>query len=225
MNVTVPHRMKTALAGVLLSSLAFGATADTVLTLDRSNGAELSVWYRDAGNLRIEKEGQNAYLTSEGKNYVLMGSPDGKKRFAMNMDEFLETGGSPLQEPDLEAVTTTSAGSEESFAGLTGKVYQVEDGARSWQLVVTDDPDMAAITDAVYGAEIRMARMAGQPMGAAPLALELAIAKSLGAAGILKGQFYTVSETDDEALPSGHYQLADDVLVISDWKEMQDAYH
>ena len=85
---------------------------------------------------------------------------------------------------------------------------------------------MVDVTEAVYGAEIRMARMSGQAMAAQPLASELALAKSLGAPGILRGQLYTLADLEQgDSLPDEHFRLASDTLVIRDWKEMQDAYH
>lgn len=227
MTVSYPLFHK-AVAGLLTAMLATPLLADTRITLDRNGSGEQPVTYRDTGHLRIGTETQpNWYLTTGGSRFVVMKSPDGKKRFAMNMDEFLARDDAPpAAEVDLEAVTATDTGRQETVNGITGQVYQVEDGNRSRELVLTDDETIAAVTEAVYGADIRMAQMSGQAMSARPLASELALAKSLGAPGILRGQLYTLADLEQgEDLPNEYFQLASDILVVKDWKELQDAYH
>ena len=182
--------------------------------------------YRDADNLRIGSEDSaNWYLTSDGTDFVIMKSPDGRKRFAMNMDEFLARDDAPPGvEP--ESLTATRADREETINGVTGQVYLIEDNNRTWELVLTGDDTIASVTEAVYGAEIRMSQMSGQAASARPLASELALAKSLGAPGILRGQLYTLADlSQGEALPEDRFHLTSDTLVVRDWKEMQDAYH
>ena len=204
------------------------ALADTRLTLERNGSGDLPVDYRDAGNLRVGDDSQsNWYLTSAGERFVVMTSPDGGKRFAMNMDQFLARDDAPpAATVDLAAVTATPTGRAETVAGITGQVYLVNGNGRSWELVLTGDDTMAAVTDGVYGAEIRMARMSGQAMAAQPLAVELALAKSLNLPGILRGQLYTLADVEaDAGFPQDHFRLAGDTLLIKDWKEMQDAYH
>lgn len=227
MTVSYPVLQK-AVAALLSAMLAAPLLADTRITLDRNGAGEQPVIYRDADHLRIGAESQsNWYLTTGGSRYVIMKSPDGKKRFAMNMDEFLARDDAPpAVEVDLEAVTATDTGRQETVNGITGQVYQVEDGNNRRELVLTDDETIAAVTEAVYGADIRMAQMSGQAMSAQPLASELALAKSVGAAGILRGQLYTLADLEQgDDLPDDQFQLASDTLVVKDWKELQDAYH
>lgn len=227
MTVSSPM-LQQALICLAATIMAMPLQADTRLTLDRNGAGDLPVDYRDAGHLRIGSEAQpNWYLTSEGSHFVIMKSPDGRKRFAMNMDEFLARDEAPpAVDADLASVTATPAGRQETVNGITGEVFLVESGGRSWELVVTGDDTMVDVTEAVYGAEIRMARMSGQAMAAQPLASELALAKSLGAPGILRGQLYTLADLEQgDSLPDEHFRLASDTLVIRDWKEMQDAYH
>lgn len=214
--------------GLLSTLLATPLLADALITLDRNGSGELPVEFRDADNLRIgSEESATWYLTSAGADFVIMKSPDGNKRFAMNMDEFLARDDAPPGvEPDLESLTATSADREETINGVTGQVYRVRGNNRSWELVLTADDTIASVTEAVYGAEIRMAQMSGQAVSARPLATELALAKSLGVAGILRGQLYTLADLrQGEKLPDDRFRLADDTLVVRDWKEMQDAYH
>jgi len=227
MTVSFPL-LKKAVAGLLTAMLAAPLLADTRITLDRNGSGQQLVTYRDADHLRIGTDAQpNWYLTTGGSRFVIMKSPDGKKRFAMNMDEFLARDDAPTAaEVDLEALTATNTGREETVNGITGQVYQVEVGNNSRELVLTDDETIATVTEAVYGAEIRMAQMSGQAIAAQPLASELALAKSLGAPGILRGQIYTLADLEQgDDLPDEHFQLAGDTLVVKDWKEMQDAYH
>lgn len=227
MTVSYPLLRK-AVAGLLTAMLATPLLADTRITLDRNGAGEQPVSYRDADHLRIGTESQsNWYLTTGGSRFVIMKSPDGAKRFAMNMDDFLARDDAPPGvEVDLEGVTATDTGRQETINGVTGQVYQVQDGSGNREVVLTDDPTIAAVTEAVYGAEIRMARMSGQAMAARPLALELALAESLGAPGILRGQLYTLADLQQgDDLPDDHFQLASDTLVVRDWKELQDAYH
>ena len=212
--------------GLLSALLATPLLADALITLDRNGSGELPVEYRDANNLRIGSEDSaNWYLTSDGTDFVIMKSPDGRKRFAMNMDEFLARDDAPPGvEP--ESLTATRADREETINGVTGQVYLIEDNNRTWELVLTGDDTIASVTEAVYGAEIRMSQMSGQAASARPLASELALAKSLGAPGILRGQLYTLADlSQGEALPEDRFHLTSDTLVVRDWKEMQDAYH
>lgn len=220
--------LRLAIACLLSSMLATPLLADTLITLVRNGAGELPVEYRDADNLRIGRDdAPNWYLTVDGKDFVIMASPDGSKRFAMNMDEFLARDDAPPGvEPDLESFTATRADRQETIQGVNGQVYLINGQGRSWELVLTEDDTVAAVTEAVYGAEIRMARMSGQAASAQPLASELALARSLGAAGILRGQLYTLAGmSQEEALSDERFRLASDTMVIKDWKEMQDAYH
>lgn len=227
MIVTYPL-VKRAFVGVLAMTLTAPLLADTLMTLDRNGAGTLPVEYRDADNLRIGSEDRSSwYLTSEGADFVIMKSPNGKKRFAMNMDEFLAREDAPAPvEADLDTLSATRTGRQEIVNGVAGHVYLVDGGHRSWELVLTDDATIATVTEAVYGAEIRMAQMSGQGVSAQPLVSELALARSLGVPGILRGQLYTLADMrDGGAQPDDHYQLASDTLIIKDWKEMQDAYH
>lgn len=225
LSVYVLSRMASA---VLAAMFVLPALADTRLTLERNGSGAMPVDYRDAGNLRVGDDSQNNwYLTSGGQRFVIMKSPDGRKRFAMNMDQFLARDDAPpAATADLAAVTATPTDRTETVEGITGQVYLVTGNGRSWELVLTGDDTMAAVTDGVYGAEIRMARMSGQAMAAQPLAVELALAKSLNLPGILRGQLYTLADVEaDAGFPQDHFRLAGDTLLIKDWKEMQDAYH
>ncbi|MFW5824355.1 MAG: hypothetical protein ACOCVV_05275 [Marinobacter sp.] len=215
-------------ACILAAGLMMPAFADLHITLDRRGSGELPVQYRDAEHLRIgDEQSGTRYLTSGGRNYVLMASPNGDKQFAMDMDEFLERENTPAaREPDLDRLTARPADREETIGGVTGQVYRVESGNDSWELVLTGDDTIRTLTEAVYNAEIRMARMSGQAMAAEPLAAELALARELGAQGILRGRLYTVAALEEgESLPDEHFRLGDDILVVRDWKEMQASYH
>lgn len=220
--------MLTALSSVSHAGEAPGVHA----VIDHSRGAQVDVSYRDNANIRIgTTEEALYYLTSEGKPYVVMANHSGSKRFAMNMVEFLtnngQQGGVTVPgEPDLDGVTARPLERTETVAGIEGTVISVEDGNLSWELVVTDDPRVTGMTRAIYSAEIRMAHMANQPMGAAPLARELKIAEATGKGGILRGQLYTVSAFESgQPLADDHFQLAADVLVVKSWQEMMDSYH
>lgn len=225
-----------ALVGSLLVALTSPGHAEDVqgvqAVIDHSRGARVDVSYRDDANIRIgNTEEALYYLTSEGKPYVVMANHAGSKRFAMNMVEFLSQNGQQGEvevpgEPDLEGVTAHPLERTETVAGIEGSVISVEAGDQSWELVVTDDPRVTGMTRAIYGAEIRMAHMAKQPMGAAPLARELKIAEATGKGGILRGQLYTVSAFEpDQPLADDQFQLSTDVLVVKSWQEMMDSYH
>ncbi len=218
----------TAGIALLAATLASPVMADLTLTLDRNGAGDIPVEFRDDDHVRIgSDDSASRFLTSEGRTYALMASPDGKKQFAMDMDAYLSRDDAPRGvEPDLESVKATPSDRQETIGGITGDVYQVDNGGRQWELVLTDDPAMTSVTAAVYGAEIRMARMSGQAVAAQPLVTELALAQSLGALGILRGQLYQVVEIEDAGdLPDERFALDQNTLVISDWKQLQDAYH
>lgn len=218
----------TAGIALLAATLASPVMADLTLTLDRNGAGDIPVEFRDDDHVRIgSDDSASRFLTSEGRTYALMASPDGKKQFAMDMDAYLSRDDAPKGvEPDLASVKATPSDRKETIGGMTGDVYQVESGGRQWELVLTDDPAMTSVTAAVYGAEIRMARMSGQAVAAQPLVTELALAQSLGALGILRGQLYQVVEIEKAGdLPDGRFTLDQNTLVISDWKQLQDAYH
>ena len=221
-------RRLTAGLTLLTATLAFPVLADLTLSLDRNGAGDIPVQFRDEDHVRIgSDDSASRFLTSDGRTYVLMASPDGKKQFAMDMDAYLSRDDAPRGvEPNLEGVKATPLDRQETIGEITGDVYQVDSGGRQWELVLTDDITMTSVTAAVYGAEIRMARMSGQAVAAQSLVTELALAQSLGALGILRGQLYQVVEIEDAgALPDERFALDEDALVISDWKELQDAYH
>ncbi|WP_339799407.1 hypothetical protein [uncultured Marinobacter sp.] len=214
---------------LLLSSPAF---ADVQAVIEHSRGTSVEVSYRDEGHVKVgNPEEALYYLTSDGKPYVVMAAANGDKRFAMNMQEFLSrsSSGNGVEVPgkvDMNGVHATPLDRTEDIGGITGKVYRVEDFGHSWELVVTDDATVAGVTRAIYSAEIRMAHMASQPMGAEPLAKELKLAESLGSPGILRGQLYTLKSLQPaEAQADDNYQLAKEILVVRDWQEMMDSYH
>lgn len=217
---------------VLSSTLLLStqASADVQAVIEHSRGTSVEVNYRDEGHVKVgNPEEALYYLTSDGKPYVVMAAHSGDKRFAMNMQEFLSRNGNGVDVPgnvDMEGVTATPLDRTEEIGGITGQVYSVEDFGQSWELVVTDDAAVAGMTRAIYSAEIRMAHMASQPMGAEPLAKELKLAETLGSPGILRGQLYTLKSLQPvETRPDDSYQLADGILVVKDWQEMMDSYH
>lgn len=231
--------MKHFLAASALAMISFplmtasaGQVQDARVVIDHSRGNQVEVSYRDDGHIRIGSPEETLYyLTSEGRPYVVMTNHSGDKRFALNMTEFLKQNGQGRGvevpgEVDLGELSIDLLEQTEVVAGIEGAVVRVENGRDRWEMVVTGDKRVTGITRAIYSAEIRMAHMASQPMGAEPLAQELAIAESVGQGGILKGRLYTVSVLEEgETLEDERFALASDILVVRDWQEMMDSYH
>ena len=178
----------------------------------------MTVTWQDENTVRLEPEGQPAYMLVRGDSSYSVTSAGGRM-MVIDMSSMMSmaraagggaTAGGPAgQTPtvaDAQSVAgVESTGREETVAGIAGEVYEIRwtdaDGASHVdEAVLSDDPLLLEMSSAFKAfARALAGEEAEHPMNEA--------LESRGLAALRFGDRYEVTAISDETPPAGHFEL------------------
>jgi len=200
-------------AAALTAAPAF---ADLTAVYAMAGGDQLRVEYRDADNFRIGTGAENYQLMLDGRLYavaqgqVIDVEKVSRQIRAVGADTFLA---GLLGDATSDVPTDVSMrplGRQETIAGYTGEVYEAvartSNGEQRAQVVVTDNPDLKAVQDALMRAAKDAVAAVGAESSAYTRPLQQVEQQRLG--GLLRyGEDLRLVSLDHEPIPAGHIAL------------------
>jgi hypothetical protein len=192
------------------------ALADLTAVYAMAGGEQLRVEYRDAGNFRIGTDAENYQLMLDGRLYavaqgqVIDVEKVSRQIRAVGADTFLAglLGDATSDVPTDVAVRPL--GRQETVAGYTGAVYEAvartSNGEQRAEMVVTNNPDLKAVQDALMKVAKDAVAAVGAESSAYARPLEQVEQQRLG--GLLRyGEDLRLVSLGREPIPAGRIQL------------------
>lgn len=198
------------------AAVAVPAAADITAVYAMAGGDQLRVEYRDAANFRVGTDAQNYQLMLDGRLYaVAQGQVIDVGRMARQIkavgaDTFLA---SVLGEATSDVPTDVSMrplGRQETVAGYTGDVYEAvartSNGEQHADVVVTRNPDLTAVQDALLKAAKQTVSAVGAESSVYARPLEQVERQRLG--GLLRyGQELKLLSLDRRPIANGRIAM------------------
>jgi hypothetical protein len=207
------------LRSMLFAAAALAATpalADLTAVYAMAGGEQLRVEYRDAGNFRIGTDDENYQLMLDGRLYaVAQGQVIDVERMsrqirAVGADTFLA---SVLGDATSDVPTDVSMrplARQETVAGYTGDVYEAvartSNGEQRAEVVVTRNPDLTVVQDALLRAAKETVSAVGAESSVYARPLEQVEQQRLG--GLLRyGQDLKLVSLDRAPIAAGRISM------------------
>lgn len=212
------NRLQCLAAALLLVPLAALAGGNAALRANSGGGGtDINISWSGDGELRMETGNSPGYfIVRGGKAYMVM--QQGGRTLVMDLASMMkmaagQAGGMPSGDTFGRVESIEATGASETVAGIEGRVYQVtwtdSDGKRrSGEVVLTDDPLVAEMTDAYLGAVQAMS-------GAETDAYRGSLPE--GERGLLRsGDDFRLESISGDAPPSGHFELPAEPMKLPD---------
>lgn len=146
----MPRLSPSALCALLLASVVLHAHADIKGSYELSKGTPLTLAFRDPQHMQVASGADKAVLVKGDETWALKRQSDGWLAVdvksaggllaALKKSHEKEIPSGPLQ---LRALNR-----KETVAGYQGDVFELSDGQRQTEIVLTDNPDVLALTNA-----------------------------------------------------------------------------
>jgi hypothetical protein len=149
---------------VLAAALLAGtAHADLKGTYQLHKGQQLNLFYRDESHMRASV-GDDKQLVLKGEETWVLKRQD-TQWLALNADSvggMLRAMDTSEATKDVGPVQIRPLGRKETVAGYPGEVYEVSSGDKKYEVVLSDNPDVLALTDAWRHIAQKLAKYLGQ---------------------------------------------------------------
>jgi hypothetical protein len=149
-----------ALAAAVLAS---GAQADLKGTYQLQKGKQLNLYYRDEQHMRASVGDDKQLLIKGAETWVL--KRQDAQWLALNADGvggLLRAMNKGDATQDLGPVQMRPLGRKETVAGYTGEVYEASSGDNKYEVVLSDNADVQAMTDAWRQMAQKLSKYLGQ---------------------------------------------------------------
>lgn len=129
------------------------------------DGQQVDLYYRDAQHMRADVGGDKQLVLKGAETWVL--KRQDTQWLAINADNvggllraLSKSAGDPTA--DAGPVQLRALGRRETVAGYTGDVYELSSGDKKYDVVLSDHPDVRALTDGWRAAAQKIAQNLGQ---------------------------------------------------------------
>lgn len=188
--------MRNWMLAAVLTLVPLGARAELIAIFDTRGGEGVTIEYRDAQNFRINLDVETYQLVRGGRMYLVAShqgereviplSDVGEQLAALGLGGMAQKMIGAQGAPVPQDVTFRPLGRTESVAGYPGEVYEVTTrdgtGEQRVEAVVTADPELAAVQDALLSMAEQAIALLGYDTGSAESRLVRQVrAQKLGA--------------------------------------------
>lgn len=220
-RIATKKTVATGIVPLLLAlSLPSIASADLEATYQVGNDhSTITVDYQDANHLRMTTPG-DAYMLVTGDKIYTVVSRNGQlmamdvKKMGEMMEKFREQAHQPKPKVKPMSFTVKDTGRTEKIAGYKGHVHTITANGETVTVVLTDDHDVAELTQGFMSAMLRMGQSLSAQQSLNPQKVLNEIKKT-GYAGLLKqGADFELVSLHKVSKPSGFYALPSNAQVV-----------
>lgn len=144
---------------IALSSSAFAELKGSY-QIDQKKSLDL--YYLDDQHMRVDIANQNQLVLKNSQSWIL--HRQGDQWLGVDADQaaavLKSTHGNELQK-DIGPVELRDTGRTETVAGYKGKVFELQAGDNRYELVLTDNPDVLALTNGWRKLALRLSQSLG----------------------------------------------------------------
>ena len=170
----------------LIAALSMGAHAELKGSYRIDKNKTLDLYYLNDQNMRVNGAGQNQLVLKNSQSWLLQ--RQGDQWLGVDADQaaaVLKSTRSAELQKDIGPIELRDTGRSETVAGYKGKVFELIAGDQRYEIVLTDNPDVLALTNGWR----KLALKLSQSLGAEQTAkLQTALSKipERGMGGLLR---------------------------------------
>lgn len=148
-------------------TLATAAHAELKGSYQLQKGRQLDLYYLDDQHMRANLADKNQLVLKDSQSWVL--HRQGEQWLAMDADQagaLLKAAHPEAANTEIGKVELRDTGRKETVAGYPGKVYELSAGENKYELVLTDNPEVLALTNGWRKLALKLSRNLGAEQSA-----------------------------------------------------------